>query len=268
MNQDQSLNSEAAQQTMHALIVDDEPLARAYLRRLVEAMGVQVVGEAPNALVAIQLAEDAHPDVVFLDVEMPEISGMQLAGTLIQLDQPPLIIFVTGYSEHAIAAFDNDALDYLLKPVSADRLAKSLARARERLTDMGARLAAQSSIQESVRQTPIRRLPVREQYSVRLVRVEEIYSATASNKRVFVRTKDAEYRTYYTLSQLESLLPSDQFCRVHESAIVNLDRIEEIHFLGNHSYSISLTNGVQIPVGRSRYAGLQKKLGLNATPLP
>jgi len=247
---------------LKVVIVDDEPLARAHLRKLIVALGVEVVGEAPNALIAIQLAEEKHPDLMFLDVQMPEISGLQLAGTLIQLEQPPLIVFVTGYSEHALAAFDHDALDYLVKPVASDRLARTLAKVRLRLTDKSARDAAETRIGEKSREAPVRRLPVREQYSVRLVRVEEIYYASARNKRVYIHTEDAEYSTYYTLTQLEELLPRDGFCRAHESAIVNLERIEQIHFLGNHSYSISLSNSVQIPVGRSRYPELQKRLGL------
>jgi two-component system LytT family response regulator len=85
---------------------------------------------------------------------------------------------------------------------------------------------------------------------------------------VYIHTEGAEYSTYYTLTQLEELLPHEVFCRVHESAIVNLERIEEIHFLGNHSYKISLTNAIQIPVGRSRYAELQKRLGLDSASLP
>jgi DNA-binding LytR/AlgR family response regulator len=221
------------------------------------------VAEAPNALIAIQQAEDNHPDLMFLDVQMPEISGLQLAGTLIQLEQPPLIVFVTGYSEHALAAFDHDALDYLVKPVASDRLAKTLAKVRMRLSDKTARHAAETRIAEKSRESPLMRLPVREQYSVRLVRVEDIYYASARNKRVYVHTVDAEYSTYYTLTQLEDLLPREKFCRVHESAIVNLERIEQIHFLGNHSYSISLTNAVQIPVGRLRYPELQKRLGID-----
>lgn len=264
-------NSQAVAQSLaplRAIIVDDEPLARAHLRKMVEALGVEVVTEAQNALVAIQAAEDSRPDVMFVDVQMPEISGLQLAGTLIQLDEPPLIVFVTGYSEHALAAFDHDALDYLVKPVASGRLAKTLARVRLRLTDKSARDAAQARIGERIQETPLKRLPVREQYSVRLVRVEDIYCATARNKRVYIHTTDSEYGTYYTLTQLEYLLPREMFCRAHESSIVNLERIEQIHFLGNHSYSISLTNGLQIPVGRTRYAELQRRLGLDVNSLP
>src|ERR1019366_4593470 len=111
---------------MNALIVDDEPLARVHLRRQLEAQGVEIVGEAENALDALSLAKELQPDLMFLDIKMPGMSGMQLAESMRTLDVQPLLIFVTGYSEYALVAFEIEAVDYLLKPVSADRLVKTL----------------------------------------------------------------------------------------------------------------------------------------------
>jgi DNA-binding LytR/AlgR family response regulator len=250
---------------MTALIVDDEPLARAHLRRLLEAQGVQVVGEAENAARALEQAEELHPDLLLLDIQMPGLTGMQMASALLYLDPAPLLVFVTGYSEHAVAAFEHDALDYLVKPVSADRLAKTLVRARERLADLEARKAAREWISERAAEAPaLRRLPVRADYVVHLVRVEEIVCAVAREKRVFVRTKKDEHRTYYTLTQLESLLPKDEFLRIHDSCIVNLDQVEELIFLGNHAYEVRLSDGHRLPVGRTRYAEVQRRLGLGS----
>jgi DNA-binding LytR/AlgR family response regulator len=110
---------------------------------------------------------------------------------------------------------------------------------------------------------PLQRLPIRTDYAVRLIRVEELLCAVAREKRVLVRTKQGEYRTYYTLTQLESLLPSDRFLRIHDSCIVNLDTVEELLFLGNHAYMVRLSNDQQLPVGRRRYAELQRRLGLD-----
>ncbi len=245
-------------------IVDDEPLARAHLRRLLEVQGVQVVGEGENAEEALQLAEDLKPDLLFLDIQMPGLTGMQIAKALVQLEASPLLVFVTGYSEHAVAAFENDAMDYLVKPVSPDRLAKTLQRARERLANNQARSQEKERIlRDGNGSPPLRRLPVRGDYTVRLIRVEDILCAVAREKRVFVRTLEGEYRTYYTLKQLETLLPPDQFLRVHDSGLVNLERIEELIFLGNHSYAIRLSSGFQLPVGRTRYAELRQRLGLD-----
>jgi DNA-binding LytR/AlgR family response regulator len=250
---------------MTALIVDDEPLARVHLRRLLETQGVQVVGEAENAAQALELAEDMHPELLLLDIQMPGLTGIQMASALLHVDPTPLLVFVTGYSEHAVAAFEHDALDYLLKPVSADRLAKTLVRARERLADVGARKAAREWITERAAEAPpLRRLPVRADYVVHLIRVEEIVCALAREKRVFVRTRSGEHRTYYTLTQLESLLPRDEFLRIHDSCIVNMDQIEELIFLGNHAYEVRLADGHRLPVGRTRYTELQRRLGLGA----
>src|SRR6266852_205113 len=165
---------------MTALIVDDEPLARVHLRRLLESQAVRVVGESENAARALEAAEELRPDLLLLDIQMPGLTGMQMASALLHLDPSPLLIFVTGYSEYAVAAFEHDALDYLVKPVSPDRLAKTLVRARERLADVEARQEARQRIAErAAAAPPLRRLPVRADYVVHLVRVEEILCAVA-----------------------------------------------------------------------------------------
>jgi DNA-binding LytR/AlgR family response regulator len=258
-----------------ALIVDDEPLARGHLRRLLEEQNVEIIGEAEQAAAAIQLAEDLRPDLLFLDIQMPGLTGLQLAEAIQQSSADPLLIFVTGYSEHATAAFEHAALDYLVKPVAATRLAKTLARVRERLSDAGARATVANQVHNqaaaeaaSTEATRLRRLPIRKDYAVRLVRVEEIICAVAREKRVFVRTTDGdEHRTYYTLTHLESLLPNDIFLRIHDSCIVNMNAVEEVLFLGNHTYAVRLSNNEQLPVGRSRYAALQRRLGLETASL-
>lgn len=253
--------------TLTALIVDDEPLARGYLRRMLEDQHIVVVGEAEGAAQALQLAEDLAPRLLFVDIQMPGLTGLQFAEALQQSTSDALLIFVTGYSEYATQAFEQAALDYLMKPVSPARLAKTLVRARERLAagtaardDMNRQLAEQAQREP----TRLQRLPIRKDYAVLLVRLEEIRCAIAQDKRVLVRTEDGgEHRTYYTLTQLESMLPAEQFLRIHDSAIVRLDAVEELLLLGNHSYAVRLTGNDQLPVGRARYAMLQQRLGLS-----
>lgn len=262
---------------MKVLIVDDEPLARGYLRRLLEAQEVEILAELENATEALHKAEDLHPDLLFLDIQMPGMTGMQMATALQSLEAPPLLVFVTGYSEYALAAFEHESIDYLLKPVSADRLARTLVRARALLADR--RLRRQGAGEEAnsvpsvapatplaVEKTPLVRLPIREDYSVRLLRVEEILCAAAREKRVFIITATGEHRTYYTLKQLETILPSHLFFRVHDSYIVRIDLVKELHLLGSHSYALRMENGLLVPVGRARYRELQSLLGLDSLP--
>ncbi|HLK57506.1 MAG TPA: response regulator [Chthonomonadaceae bacterium] len=250
---------------MTVLIVDDEPLAREYLRFLLESQGVQIVGEAADGTTALQLAEDLQPDLLLLDIQMPGFTGLQLASALMHLDHAPLLVFVTGYSEYAVTAFERGALDYLVKPISPERLAQTLARAQERLTDREARKALRQQIAaqaHAATSAPLKRLPIRVDYTVRLIRVEDIVCAIARDKRVYVLTHQGEYRTYYTLKQLESLLPPDRFLRIHDSYLVNQESIEEVVYLGDHSYQVRLSNKQLLPVSRARYGELQHRLGL------
>jgi len=250
---------------LSVLIVDDEPLALAHLRRLLTGQGVREIHEAETAARALQLAEDSHPDLLMVDIQMPGLDGMQIATALTQMDSAPLVVFVTGYSDYAIEAFEHGAIDYLLKPVSSDRLAKTLVRSQERLADRHLREQARHRVVEETQ--ILTRLPIRTESAVRLIRVDQIVSATAREKRVFVLTRDGEFRTYYTLSQLEKLLP-EPFLRVHDSHLVNLDMVKELLLLGNHAYEICLLDDSHVPVGRTRYAELQRRLGLKFPAQP
>jgi two-component system response regulator AlgR len=251
-----------------AVVVDDEPLPRLHLRRLLEQQGVSVVGEAADAGAALERTEALRPDVVLLDIQMPGVSGLQVASALALIDPPPLIVFVTGYTEHAVAAFERAALDYLVKPVSPERLLRTLTRIRSQRSLRSAHDQQRDAVMEAAEQEtrtmgPLQRLPVRGDYAVRLLRVEEIISAVARERRVFVRTKDGkEYRVHYSLTQLEQMLPAEDFVRVHDSWLVSADAVEELHFLGNHAYEVRLSDGQQAPVGRTRYALLRARLGL------
>lgn len=247
-----------------ALVVDDEPRARAFLTRLLEADDVVVVGEAGDGASALREAQTLQPDLMFLDIEMPELNGMELADCLVRLPKAPLIVFVTGYSEHALAAFDRDALDYLQKPVSRKRLAQTLARARSRLGDPALREAAAIEIAAKAEAEPRRlaRLPIRDDYMIHLLRVEEIVFAEARDRRVYVHTTSNEYKTWFTLKYLEDHLPEERFFRIHDTYIANIEQIEDLLFLGNHTYEIRLTDNRRLPVGRTRYAELQRRLGV------
>jgi two-component system LytT family response regulator len=251
-----------------ACIVDDEPLARARLRRLLESQGVQVVGEAEDAADGLQQVQELKPDLLFLDIQMPDISGVQAAALLQPMEHAPLLIFVTGYSEYAVTAFEQNALDYLVKPITEERIARTLVRARESLADKQARAVAERPAPSASPVPPLRSLPVRTDYTVRFLPLDEVLAAVSRQRQVYVLTRDHEYRIYYTLTQLEALLPAERFLRIHDSSLVNIDAIVELLFLGDHAYEVRLTNNQMLRVGRSRYPELQRRMGLLSLPPP
>lgn len=246
-----------------ALMVDDEPLARTRLRRLLEEQSVQVLGETEDAVDGLRLAEELEPDVLFLDIQMPGLTGIQAASTLLRLTHAPMVVFVTGYSEYAVAAFEQNVLDYLLKPVTQERLALTLARAREHIAHREAHAQKDSAYPPSASNSlPLRSLPVRVDYTVRFLPLKEILCAVSRDRQVSILTRQGEYRSKYSLTQLEALLPSERFLRIHDSSLVNLDAVVELLFLGDHTYEVRLSNHQLLRVGRSRYPELQRRMGL------
>jgi DNA-binding LytR/AlgR family response regulator len=249
---------------MRALIIDDEPLARSRLRRLLTEQSVDVAGEAADSTEGLRAIRELKPDLVFVDIQMPGMSGLEMARALREFDPPPLLVFVTGYSEHAVSAFELTAIDYLLKPVAAERLAATLIRAADRLSERAARaLVAGMGTRPAARRSSLDRLPIRSDYSVRLLPTREILCAVSRNRKVSVVTADAEYAVSYSLRQLEAMLAPERFLRVHDSCIVNLQSIQALEFLGDHSYEVRLANGLRLPVSRARYPELSRRLGLD-----
>jgi two-component system, LytTR family, response regulator len=213
------------------LIVDDERLAREKLRRQLEAdPDVEVLGEARDATLALALARSHPPDVVFLDISMPGRSGLELAPDL----GGAAIVFVTAHEQHAVAAFETGAVDYLLKPFEQARLAKTLARVRREVK-------------------PVRRLLVRDGRAVRFVRVDELAWIEAADNYVALHLKTGEeHLLRETLTRLEGRLP-EGFVRVHRRAIVNREEVEEVR-----GEELSLRGGTKVPVGRTYRGALTK----------
>ncbi len=244
------------------VVVDDEPLARAHLAHLLREAGVGRVYEAQDADQCLTLLRTSSVDWVFTDVRMPGTDGLTLADTLAtartgQAGQEggPEVVFVTGYDDYAVQAFDRAAVDYLLKPAERGRLDETLRRLVSR--------AETPPPPSEPALPPLPRLPIRTDYATRLVDIGEIVAAVARDKRVEIITPDATYSTYYTLTGLENRLPAEKFLRVHESWIVNLTMVLEIHSLGSQAYQLKLRGGVpSVPVSRRRLPQLQQRFGL------
>ncbi|MDA3937541.1 MAG: LytTR family DNA-binding domain-containing protein [Actinomycetota bacterium] len=234
---------------LKALVVDDEAPARSELRFLLdEAGGVEVVGEASNGPEALQLVKAIPYDVVFLDIDMPGLSGVDLAATLADLDHPPSIVFVTAHSEHAVKAFEVAAADYLVKPVEVDRLRQAIERIKPA---------------EETR-ARIDRIPVEKAGKKLLLQVEDISYIMAKDDYSYLHTENERYLSTFSLAQLEGKLMPSGFFRVHRRYLVNLAQVREVVPMYGGTLLLTLQDpeGTQVPVSRRRVPSLKKALGL------
>lgn len=215
---------------LRALIVDDEEPARARLATLLdELQQVEVVGSARSAQETLRLLPELDPDVLYLDVRMPGMTGVELARHLATLDDPPAIIFTTAYDEHAMAAFEAEAVGYLLKPVRREKLAAATERARA-LTQR--QLGALSHAART-------HLAVRQREGIKLLRVEDVICLIAEQKYTTVRHTHGEDLIDDSLRALESEF-GNRFLRIHRSALVNRDFVEAIERAADGQYQIRL----------------------------
>ena len=234
---------------LKALVVDDEAPARSELRFLLEEAGdVEVVGEASNAIEALQLIKAIPYDVIFLDIDMPGLSGMQMAEVLSGLAKPPALVFVTAHSEHALQAFEVAAVDYLVKPVEIERLKIAIGRLSAPEPGVGR----------------VERIPVEKAGRKILVGVDEIYYVMAKDDYSYLFTDSARYLSTISLAQLESRLERSGFFRVHRRFLVNLDRVQEVVPMYGGTLLLTLRDSArtQVPVSRRRVPALKKQLGL------
>ncbi|GAA3526553.1 two-component system response regulator BtsR [Zobellella aerophila] len=232
-----------------ALIVDDEPYARAELAELLRELGgVTVLAEAGNALEAMALLQQHRPEVVFLDIQMPKISGLELLSML-DPKQIPRVVFVTAHDEYAIQAFEDNAFDYLLKPVSKPRLQKTLDRLKQTLPpqDLGPVTP------------PLTTIPGYQQQRIRLVPLAEVEYIYSDLGGVHLVTREGEYHTQLTLKVLEQ---RTALLRVHRQYLVKADAIREITLRDNHSAELETQLGHTLPVSRRYLKTLKSRLGL------
>lgn len=237
---------------LKVLIVDDEPFARKELRALLaEAEDIEVVGESGNAVEALADIHRLHPDVVFLDIQMPRISGLEMLAML-DRERMPYIVFVTAYDEYAIRAFEENAFDYLLKPTNRERLGKTLERLRK---ERGAQ-----DFQPLGSTTPLQHIPCTSLNRIYLLRLDEIEYATSRLSGVYIASTDGEERfTELTLRTLEERTP---LIRCQRQYLVNPDRIGEIRLVENGLAEIVTRSGKKIPVSRRYLRELKERLGI------
>jgi DNA-binding LytR/AlgR family response regulator len=256
-------------QPLRALIADDEPLS---LRRLELGLGriagVRVVGAAQNGEEARSLIRTLSPDLVLLDIRMPDASGLDLAEEL-QGDQAPEVIFVTAYGRHAVKAFDLAAVDYVLKPLDFDRLAEAVERARERIAakDGAAKLAEMTAVLDALRDGDegdaggfAREIWVNDRRGRVRVPVDQVIWFEAEREYVRIHGPERSYLVRRALRELTDRLDPEQFLRLHRSALVNRTRIERVIRRASGGLAAVLTNGVEVPVGRKYQLAVRKRL--------
>lgn len=234
---------------MRVLIVDDEPLARRGVRaRLGAIAGVEILGECASGREAIAEIERVRPDVVLLDVQMPEVDGFAVIDA-VGPDRMPLTIFVTAFDSHAIRAFDANALDYLLKPIDDDRFRVAVERARTRLGESAAARARR--VEGALSALSDRRVVLRDGSRVLLFEQADIDWLGADGDYVRVHVKGRSHLVRHTMAAMEARLDPSVFARVHRSAIVNFSRAAEIRRCGERDYQLVLTDGTKLRLGRS-----------------
>jgi two-component system, LytTR family, response regulator len=261
---------------LRVLVADDEVHAREHVRTLLQrAEGVEVVGSTDNGQATITAIERLQPDLLFLDVQMPDMSGFDVIKG-VDLTLMPITVFVTAYDQYALKAFDAAAIDYLLKPFSDERFEQALDRARQlcrlrHFSDMVGRVRQATEYLGAVGNALprldadsgyLQRIAVESRGQVRAVPVEQIEYVTASGVYAELHVGDRTYVVRERMQSLEERLDPRQFFRVHRSAIVRLSRIDVLLRQAGGDYTLRLKNGAEIAVSRNRIRQLEEWMGI------
>jgi len=250
--------TDAPSSRLRVALVDDEALARAVLREYLTPMeDVEVIAECANGFEAVKVVSELHPDLLFLDVQMPKLNGFEV---LELVGRDVAVVFVTAYDQYALRAFEVHAVDYLLKPFSPERLADALTRARERLR-RGERLPAQELVAAARPQSSrAGRILVRDGSRVHVLPLEKIDYVQAQDDYVCFRCEGKDYLKDQTLTQVEASLDPGRFVRIHRSFLLNLDRLARVETDERENRVAILTDGRRLPVSRSGYTRLSARL--------
>jgi two-component system LytT family response regulator len=255
-----------AERPLRAVIADDEPRARQFLDRLLsERPEIDVVGEAKGGAEALALVARLSPDVVFLDIQMPDLSGLEVARHL-KGDDAPVVVFVTAYDQHAVEAFEVAALDYLLKPIRRERLAEAVRRVAHEVRSGRGAAGQEAAVRALLKNAevqhrlePLRRLPVRFRREVKLLDLEQVARVVSRDRVVLACAEGREYLVDYTLQELEERLPAGQFVRAHRAALVNIDSIES--YGGEDGVLVlRLKDGTRVEASERRAAEVRRRL--------
>jgi two-component system, LytTR family, response regulator len=243
---------------LRAVIVDDEELARGFLRELLSTHSdIEIVAECANGFEAVKAASDLSPDLLFLDIQMPKLDGFEV---LELIDPGPAVIFVTAYDQYAMRAFDAHAVDYLLKPFTAERFERALERAKARLGERTLPPPAVAAEARPLAERP-ERIVVKDGPRVHVIPLDKLDYVEAQDDYVALHSAGKTYLKQQPIASLEASLDPARFIRIHRSAIVNLERVARIEPYGKESRIAILQDGARLPISRSGYARLMEAMG-------
>ena len=244
---------------LKVIVIDDEPLARSLLRNyLNEFEDIEIVGEFANGFEGLKGISTLKPDLVFLDIQMPKLNGFEM---LELLDELPYVVFVTAYDQYAVKAFEHNAIDYLLKPYSRERLISSINKAKEIIAKPSITTKIKEFVQERQEQEEtIDRIAVKTGTKIRIIYIEDVEYLESQDDYVMIYTADGKYLKQKTMKFFEHHLPSQSFIRVHRSYMVRIDFVSQIELYEKDSYIIKLKNNQAIPVSKTGYNRLRNAL--------
>ena len=258
-------------QKIKTLIVDDEPHARATILLLLQKdPEIEIIGECKDGFTAIKAIRETKPDLIFLDVQMPEMNGFDLLNEL-NAGELRCVVFVTAYDQFALKAFEVNALDYLLKPFDDERFETALQRAKfqiknNEVKNLSGRLNAMLENYENGQRSPSRhkylnRLSIKSSGRIFFINVDEISWIEAADQYVQLHVGNKTHLLRHSMNKLEKNLDPEKFCRIHRSTIVNIENIKELGPFSTGDYSVTLKDNTQLKLSRNRKETLQDKIG-------
>lgn len=245
--------------SMRVLIVDDEPLARDELAYLLgKCEGVSAIAQADSIEEALGTMLEEPVDLIFLDIHLTNESGLSLAGKINKLKKPPLIIFATAYDDYAVKAFELNATDYVLKPFELERIQQAVKKA------YGQYQKGQNKASEPPKRNDagFQVLPIQMDERIYMLQVPEIIAIGVENGETTIYTKNMTYIIHEPLSALEKKIGGHPFLRVHRAFLINLKEIKEIQPWFNHTFQLTMSNGLKVPVSRSYMKDFKEKVGI------
>lgn len=245
-----------------AIIIDDEQPARELIKHYLKGLPeIELLGDFQDGFAGLKAIQDLKPDIVFLDIQMPKLTGFEL---LELLDNPPHIIFSTAYDQYAIKAFEMTAVDYLLKPYSAERFGQAIKKVLQQILSAKPETPGVNNLVAALETNPeyLQRIAVKTRHKIEVIPVTDISHIEADDDYVTIHTGTEKYLKEKTMKYMESHLDPTQFVRIHRSYIVNVNQIARLELYQKETYHVLLKNGVSIRASATGYKELKQLLNL------